>query len=268
MLPAIHMFWHGAPLSRIERLSIESFLANGHAVNLHLYDSLQGVPVGASIVDASVVLPRDVIFRHRRTGSLGPFADWFRYRVLVERGGIWADTDVVCLEPLAYDDAVVFGWEDSQYVNTAVLGLPMGHPLADWMARACDSPNTVHPYDTWSRRMQKWARRYLQFDRRDNVHWGEYGPKGFTKAARHFGLLGKALPRHEFYAVPCAEWRRFFCSVNSEQELEAVLPERSRAVHLWHAMMHGEPGFNKNGGFPADSPFEQLCARYGVKIGG
>lgn len=261
------MFWHGPPLSRIERLSMASFVANGHPVELHAYENLSDVPVGVRVRDADAVLPRVELFTHRRTGSLGPFADWFRYRLLHTRGGIWADTDVVCLRPLDYADPVVFGWEDAQYLNTAVLGLPPGHELAAWMADACGNPNRWHPYDTWRRRLHKLVRRYFLGDRRNNIRWGEYGPKGVTFAAGHFGLLNNAKPVAEFYPVSCDHWRTVFERPTAVQNSTAVLQSRSRTVHLWHAMMHGEPKFDKNAKFPEDSLFELLCSRYDVRSG-
>src|SRR5262245_49782027 len=93
-LPVIQMFWHGPPLSRMERLSIASFLQNGHAVDLHVYDEPAGVPAGVRLLDAARILPRSALFRHKRTQSLALFADWFRYRLLFEHGGIWVDSDV------------------------------------------------------------------------------------------------------------------------------------------------------------------------------
>ena len=35
VLGLIHMFWHGAGLSRVEKLAMSSVLAHGHAVRLH-----------------------------------------------------------------------------------------------------------------------------------------------------------------------------------------------------------------------------------------
>src|SRR5689334_11188531 len=125
----VQMFWHGAPLSRMEQLSMVSFLWHGHPVDLYVYEEPVSVPAGVRLMDAHQILSADLIFRHRRTGSLAAFADWFRYQLLLERGGIWADADVVCLRPLAFRDPVVFGWADD-YLNNAVLGLPAGHDLA------------------------------------------------------------------------------------------------------------------------------------------
>src|SRR5262245_47817989 len=96
-LPTIQMFWHGPPLSRLERLSMKSFLKNGHRLDLYVYDEPQSVPAGVHLKDASEILSRDCLFAHKRTGSVGLFTDWFRYRLLLDRGGIWADADVICL---------------------------------------------------------------------------------------------------------------------------------------------------------------------------
>ncbi|HTE41929.1 MAG TPA: glycosyltransferase, partial [Steroidobacteraceae bacterium] len=132
-LPIIQMFWHGAALTRVERLAMASFAAHGHPVHLHAYQPLQRVPEGVRLVDASTILPEQDVFRHAKTGSLAMFADWFRYRVLLAKGGIWSDTDVVCLRPLVYGQTEIYAWEDEHKINNAILGLAAGHPLAAWM---------------------------------------------------------------------------------------------------------------------------------------
>lgn len=258
-LRQILMFWHGAPLSRLERLSIASFLAHGHPVDLYAYEDVGRTPAGARVLDASEVLPRDTLFHHRRTGSVGLFSDWFRYRLLHTRGGIWADADIVCLRPLDYPAAEIFGWETDRQINNAVLGLPVGHPLAAWLAACCESPNRILPYDSLSLRLRKWRRRFLQGDRRERVRWGEYGPKGLTHAVRHFGLLDRALPISHFYPVPFNEWHTLFEKPSAGND---AWLERSHAVHFANNQMRMSPGFDKNARFPEDSPFERLCRRY------
>ena len=84
----VHMFWHGSPLTRVETLCLSSFVYHGHSVNLHVYGDVGEVPAGVNLVDASETLSEELIFVHKRTGSLALFADWFRYRLLHERGGI------------------------------------------------------------------------------------------------------------------------------------------------------------------------------------
>jgi hypothetical protein len=257
-LPIIQMFWHGAPLSRVERLSVTSFLANGHEVHLYVYDEPAGVPAGTQLRDAAEILPRSSIFRHRRTNSLALFADWFRYRLLYERGGIWADTDMVCLAPLDYPPGHVYAWQDEELVNNAVIGLPVGDPLAKWMAEVCEHPNRWLPYDDVKLRLRKLKRRVIHFNRRSETRWGESGPLGLTLALRHFGLLERALPSWHFYPVPHQRFRQLF-------ESPAGSPEdfgRSRAVHLWNNLLERLGAEHKASRFPPDSPFERLYARY------
>ncbi len=258
-LATIQMFWHGAPLSRVERLSLSSFVAHGHRVLLHVYDEPAGVPPGVSLCDASRVLPRDAVFRHARTGSLAPFADWFRCRVLFEQGGIWSDADVVCLRPWAFGQQVVYAWQDDERVCNAVLGLPAGHWLAEWMAGVCEKPNRVLPYDSPSLIAKKLVRRLLGTGGREALGFGEAGPRGLTRALRHFGMLELALPSWQFYPIHYSRWRSAF---DGSLDAASAGLERSSALHLWHEMMRRAPGFDRDRSFPPGSLFEELCRRY------
>jgi hypothetical protein len=258
-LPVIQMFWHGASLSRLERLSLASFARNGHVVHLYAYDEIEGVPEGVTLRDATEILARKLIFRHRRTQSLAPFADWFRYRLLFERGGIWADTDMVCLKPFDYPQPRVFAWQDERFINNAVIGLPAGDALAQWMAEASEHPNRSLPYDDFSIRLRKLKRRIFRGNRRGDVRWGESGPIGLTQALSHFGYTAEALPAWHFYPVSHANFRVLFQSPTPH---DAIALDRSRAVHLWNNEIERRAPGSKAERFPADSPFELLCARY------
>jgi hypothetical protein len=253
------MFWHGAPLSRMERLSMASFLAHGHALDLYVYEEPRALPAGVQLRDAARVLPRSLMFHNRHTGSLAPFADWFRYRLLLEHGGLWADADVVALRPLTCPGPLVFGWADDKLVNNAVLGMRAGHPLAAWMSAVCESPNRILPYDSLAMRLRKWRRRLLDGERRERIGWGEFGPRGLTCAAAHLGYLGEARPARDFYPVRCPDWQTLF---EGGERSRALSFDGSYCVHLWNEMTRRQPGFARDGRFPADSPFERLCRRY------
>jgi hypothetical protein len=253
------MFWHGAPLSRVEQLSLASFVHHGHPVHLYTYEAIDGVPAGVTMRDASEILSRDLIFRHRRTQSIAPFADWFRYLLLFQRGGIWADTDVVCLKPFDYAQPRVFGWQDEELINNAVIGLPVGDPLASWMASACEYPNRWLPYDNLGIRIRKLQRRFLRGNDRGDIRWGEGGPIGLTRAIAHFGYTAEALPPWHFYPVPHQSFLDLFRSPKPD---ERVHFEHSYAVHLWNNLIDKQAAGRKDQRFPADSPFEQLWRRY------
>jgi hypothetical protein len=251
------MFWHGPALSRVEQLAMTSFVRNNHVVKLHVYEAPQGVPAGVCLSDAGAIIPARKIFRHRRTGSIAAFADWFRYRVLLECGGIWSDTDVVCLRPLEYAEPEIYAWEDEVRINNAILGLPANHRLAAWMADCCEHPNRILPYDDAKMRNRKWRRRLFEGNRMGNVKWGEYGPSGFTNAARLLGYTDQALPPEHFYPVHYKNWKTIF-----DGGFQGALPAASRTLHLWNEMTQRQAGFDKNAIFPADSLFEKLWDRY------
>ena len=99
------MLWIGSRLSTLERLSIASFLANGHPVHLYAYEAIEGVPHGTTIRDGNEILPAASIFTYPDgfgRGSPAAFANLFRYKLLLEHGGTWADTDMVCVQPLDF----------------------------------------------------------------------------------------------------------------------------------------------------------------------
>ena len=116
-LPIIHGFWMGPNLSRLEQLTLRSFVRWGHSFHLWLYDELETpVPKGVTVCDASEILPRERIFRKRERdaetgvgeGSISPFTDLFRYKLLYDRGGVWSDMDITCLRPFDLEADYVF----------------------------------------------------------------------------------------------------------------------------------------------------------------
>ncbi len=98
----IQGLWIGDELSTMERLSIASFLAQGHPYHLYVYRPVSNVPLGTCLKDASEVLPESMIFQYPDYASYAGFANYFRYKLLLERGGWWVDTDAVCLQTVRF----------------------------------------------------------------------------------------------------------------------------------------------------------------------
>src|SRR5687768_4377244 len=108
-LPVIQSLWIGKSLSVMERLSISSFLKNGHPFHLYVYEAVKGIPEGVTIKDASDVLPTDKIFIS--FDSYAHFSDIFRYKLLLEKGNYWVDTDIICMKPFTRSTDYVFASE-------------------------------------------------------------------------------------------------------------------------------------------------------------
>ena len=131
----IQSLWIG-PLGLLERLSMASFVANGHPYHLYAYDEIVDLPQGVEWRDAAAILPRDRIFVYpfgRARGGLGGFANLFRYKLLAERGGWWCDTDVIALRPFDFTDEIVIAserhWLWRRRLCNNVIRCPAGHTL-------------------------------------------------------------------------------------------------------------------------------------------
>src|SRR5829696_4895343 len=90
--------WFYGDLPLLQQISIASFLANGHEYHLYTYGSVGNAPPGTTFRDAGELIPESKVFQDRGEKGYAAFADGFRYRLLLDRGGWWVDTDVVCLK--------------------------------------------------------------------------------------------------------------------------------------------------------------------------
>ncbi len=89
----VHMLWVSGELSRLARLSLASFIANGYSVTVWSYEPDVITASGAKVRDAAGVLP----LSHKDQGNLAYLSSLFRYRLMAGEGGIWSDMDVVAL---------------------------------------------------------------------------------------------------------------------------------------------------------------------------
>lgn len=258
-LRTIKALWIGGSLGQIEHLCLTSFLACGHDVELFTYEDVGNVPSGVTLRRGEEVLSADKIFRYAKGGSVAAFSNWFRYELLYREGGIWVDTDMICLKPLDIHTDLFFGKEASNKYNTAVLGADPGHGLFQFMAKQSESPNNFLPYDRTKIKIRKLIRKYFKGNQRKYIKWGEIGPNGLTNAINHLGLADRALPVTSFYPIHFSCWDTIFDE--TYPEIEKYFPD-TYAIHLWNEMTNRKPGFDKNGSFPSNSLFEALKRRY------
>lgn len=113
----VHGLWIGKHLSKLELLTLQSFIRHGHEFHLWLYGPLDTpLPDEVILENASQIIPANRIVMKRSSddmtgvgkNSYGPFSDLFRYKLLYERGGYWVDMDVTCLRPFNIRDAYLF----------------------------------------------------------------------------------------------------------------------------------------------------------------
>jgi mannosyltransferase OCH1-like enzyme len=231
----IQGLWIGPELSVMEQLSVSSFLQNGHEYHLYVYDEPKNVPKGTVIKDANEILPSSSVFQYQHSPSYAGFANFFRYKLILERGGWWADTDIVCLKPFDFPEQYVFSSEISQGLEVVTSGIFKCPSLSEVMSYAWGVCQTKDP---------------------QHLVWGETGPKLMGDAVRKYTLEKYQKPSQVFCPLGFFEWQRVL-----EPLEEIVFDESTYAVHLWNERWRAA-GQDKNDQYDENCFYEQLKRRY------
>lgn len=230
MSDVVQSLWIGPRLSAMERLSIESFLRHGHEFHLYTYGDVEGVPPGAVVRDGGEILPRERIFVYRDFPSVSGFSNFFRYKLLLERGGWWVDADMVCLRPFAFDRAHVFASElskDMRYVSTGAIRAPRGSEVMAYAWEVCQSKDP------------------------STLRWGETGPALLEAAVSRFSLHEHVQPPAVFCPLGYNDWERAL------DPTPPTFPPETAAVHLWNEMWRRE-GRDKEAVYDPRCLYERL----------
>jgi hypothetical protein len=238
-MTVVQSLWLGSRLSALQVLSLRSFVAHGHEVHLYALEPIENVPAGIHLLDASVVLPKDRVFTYQRgfgRGSPSAFSNLFRYKLLLERGGWWVDTDVVCLRPFDLDADFVFASERAVDGRVTAASCVIKSPAgADWLQYCLDAAERRDPA---------------------SLEWGEIGPKLIQEAHEHFALQRFLVPPQVFNPIDYFAYGELQAPAFDHARLDD-----SFAVHLWNQKWVSnclDPDFD---GAP-DSLYAALRARY------
>lgn len=126
--------WIGPKLSNMEKLSMQSFIDNGHKYHLYTYGEVDGIPDGVIIKDGNEILDKSEIYRYK-SGSVSAFSNLFRFTLLYKKGGYWVDTDMICVKPFKLDNEYIIPTEpDAEYsyniITSSFLKMPKGSKVA------------------------------------------------------------------------------------------------------------------------------------------
>jgi len=236
MLLTMKTLWVGSKLSILERVCLNSFLVHGHDVVVYSYDDDLNVPLGVILKDAGDIIPESHLFKF--CNSYSAFANLFRYKMLLEQGGCWIDTDLICLKPMDIESRYIFGWQDEKTINNAVLGV--NAPGNVLMAMLCSKGMSMDI---------------------PNSGWAASGPHLVTSAVNWLGLQRSAQPPHIFYPV---HWSNAMSFLSTEE----INLTGSYMLHIWNNILEGKcqslaPGImDKHSLFPADTTLGRLERQY------
>ncbi|MFC0321990.1 glycosyltransferase [Gallibacterium melopsittaci] len=258
-LEAIQMLWIGEKLSPIEQLSIRSFLANGHPVHLYVYEDVIGIPEGTTVLNANEIIPSNQIFKF--LGSYAAFADLFRWKLLLDKGGYYSDMDVICIKPFRFQCDIIVGWEQNGTLLTpTIMKFPAKSPLVEIMYNSAKYPLKIFRHDNWKVILKKL---YYFLTRKEMkaIGWGECaGPLALSRAYFYYQYNKKIIPLDSdvFYPIYWTKVKKFI-------EPDAIsidsLPKSTHAVHLWNEVWKRE-GMDKNKRYASNTLLGELFNKY------
>ena len=231
----VQSLWIGDRLSVMEQLCISSFLRNGHAFHLYVYQETAGIPPGTVVLDGNRILPASRIFTYREHKTYAGFANFFRYKLLLEKGGWFVDADTVCLKPFNFRSKYVFsseGIDGRQLVNLAAIKVPPGSEVMRYAWEACEKMDP------------------------SELKWSQCGPTLLRQAVEHCSLQRYIRHWNAFCPVHFSVWERLL-----DPSLTWNFTRETYAIHLWNELWR-RAAMNKDAAYPTICLYEQLKKRY------
>lgn len=262
----VQSLWIGDNLSKLEQLSIQSFLSNGHLYHLYVYDEIANIPDGTSVFDANEIIPKNQIFVYKdgwAKGSYSGFADLFRIKLLKLKGGWWVDSDIVCLKFFNFDsDTVIASSFEGTYGELAiscVLKFPSQSHVLDYLLD------------------------FIKKTDLNNLKFIEIGPHLLQKSVRDLSLDKYVVNYQVFCPIV---WRavkekivfqKYSYDLNNikniikdllrpimkKQTMKGRLSSKTHAVHLWNEIWR-QSNIDKNQTFHKNCLFEKLKRKYQI----
>lgn len=240
MLEIMQSLWIGKRLSTMERMSINSFLKNGHQFHLYTYGGVENLPDGVQLMDANSIIPAERIFTVR--GGYSSFSDFFRWALIRKNGGWWVDTDAICLKPFEFPDEFVFfggqgkpGSEDC--ISSGIFKVPAYCVFTEWAWQECRNldPKTMA--------------------------WGQAGPPLITEAVNKFSMYDCVWNPKFIFPVYYTRAPHAFTTPDGLSVEEKYHMKQAYSLH-WFNEMWRMAGVDKDITYPSGSLYEEMKRKY------
>ncbi|PYC47437.1 hypothetical protein DI396_10785 [Litorivita pollutaquae] len=229
-LAPIGALWVGERLRWLDRLSLASFVHQGHAVALFHLDGFAEPPIeGVEFIHAREVFDYDRIFLASVKPSV--FSDMFALHLISKSDFICVDTDVLALRPFRPKDGYLVGREHGGWVNVAVMRLPEDSAALHDMMDCVTDPTTVPewlPEDVQAKVMRVQPKnRLMEACKRIR---NTLGPRMLTHMLKKHNEKHHALPVAALNPLP---WSMADAYFNPHGGVEGWLTDETQAVHLY-----------------------------------
>jgi hypothetical protein len=231
----IQSLWIGDHLSAMEHMAIASFLRHGHTFHLYVYQRPAGIPEGTVVRDANEILPAARIFKYREYDTYAGFSNFFRYKLLLERGGWWVDLDLICIKPFRFPTEYVVSSEMEAgipKISNCAIKAPAGCQVLEHAWQVCE---TLDP---------------------GKLKWGQSGPKLMAQCVEKFGLQPYVQPPNVFCPIDYDDWETVLGA-----SAQPRVGEQTYAVHLWNEYWRRAKR-DKNATYHRESLYEKLKSSY------
>jgi hypothetical protein len=161
-----------------------------------------------------------------RKDRLPTFANYFRYNLIYNYGGWWADLDTICLKPFDFEEEYVFSGHAFDYDHLEkVFGFRVINGVFKCPKR-CQMLESLCNYVNTANHIPEW---------------GEWGPTLLSKYVEKFNLQ-KYKNQNNIFA-PFAPGEKGINKQYIENNVE--IPEWAHAIHMFNRTsmdLIGEPG--------------------------
>ncbi|MER5170686.1 hypothetical protein [Thioclava sp. GXIMD2076] len=200
--------WVGE-LGPMERASLASFARFDQTVTVFSYTPLADMPKGFENRDANEILPTETISYYAKENSPSLHSNFFRYHMMGRSEFMWVDLDVIALRPFVFDSEWVYGLQQPDSVNCAVMRVPSDSAVTRELMQYKAGFRGIPPQVTGLRRLKYQIRTLGRGLPIEEWIWGSTGPRAFTAALRNHGAFERALPIDAFYPVAVRDVRQF-----------------------------------------------------------
>lgn len=237
-MPIFNGLWIGE-ITDLCRLSINSYLANGHEYRLWTYDDID-IP-GVTICDANNIVERSVYHKWAncsRPHKWQTFANYFRFKLILEYGGWWADLDSVAVRHHDFEDDYVFSSIETP--TREQLKSVTNHPYGNIPNGCFRSPKGAPYLGELVSKLENEG--FMDGNCPDFAIWGVVA---FSKAIYTHGLDKYKQEKAIFCPFPPS-------SIDSLYSKRLVIPDWAYSVHFYNWMSK-----ERSGGL-----FKELYDRY------